>query len=745
MPRPEIAVCADRMTGDDAIHLKIVVLFFLLFTAAPGPAGADEPGTERSRIRQTIRDYLNESAEPEKIQKSLRLLGDQDQVRVLLTLIARHTSPVSTGANSEKDPGIAATNPAPQVLYDLLSERWPHARKPLRNALQADDDRRRAATVATIRRAYPEAGVPDRADESDVEPLQSTLQTLIARDASPRVRRAAAITLATVWPRTAPHLDTLLKRTDAGWPAVRVRALKKLSNLGLEGWKTAPILIEILRRPERYTIDQMPLNIVGWLIRHVSQVLDGLGPATHRATRPILRRMADPSVEGGNSETYLNHLLYEVMDWKEGSAVPETLLADAIRHCDCSAPIALARNRTVRSLTVANALTVRLKSLKGHFFSRGMLTVRVLGRMSRKHRNLVRYLHSLAVSRRPYTRAWAAGAWGRVTGQKKKAVSLLKRVLETATDREEKDVAKLVAGMLGPAAGDLAETIRPDTADGDAALPLEKMLAYYRIRGHPDRFLAYVADQMRPRDSNSGSPYAEDVITTLGPLADELVPTLREIMRNRSEDARMERYRALRVLGFIGPTEKTGKALPAVRKVLSTDREVSPYNRRIAAETLWHLTRDRDTVVSTLADLLDERRFNFFYTTDALRKLGSTARGAIDELKTFVDDRNPYFRERARATIRAIRTDGSGETSDEPIPFERLYEQLAASSPWKSGRAVWRFVRRGKKARSFLKERYRPDGPPLKTLRNHRRQARIEQVFRLMDRGDVQQSSDQEN
>ncbi len=661
----------------------------------------------RDRIRTILKNNPRRNPE-ERLRKLLSDKPEKRQVEVLLPLITLKLTP------SRKE---AANIYVSELLADLGETCWFQLKKKL------DSDRpklRAAAASVCYDLAYQNL---DR-ETFPWDEMGKKLNALLREDPSSKVRMQAARALSAFRTRAAPYVETLLKRLEDQDSWVQWQCMEALSKAGPDAWKAIPVLRKILEKGDNVK------NLSSFIHKHhlrglAAKAFQNMGFASHEVTIPLLEICANP--EFSKIHDQASSALYDATRFEQVS-VPVDLLARAIRNCeDCYGTITAARRLDGNHLKIAEALTSVFENTEDHFFPRALNAVRTLDQINVKSKPLNAYLKTLATSSRKYARVWAAAAYGRVTGKRREASRMLERIIDTTSTSEERDCAVYAAGLLGHDAKNILSFIKPKTSADDPWTSLNKIKAYYRIRGKPDRYLDYVTRKMKHQESSDASGEAVDLFKLLGPLAKSSLPELKKILERKAPAG--NRLRAIDAIGYIGPSRETRNLLPDLKRRLDPEVKPHPANRFRIATTIWHLSHEPQPIVNTMLDLMENRGETFFYAGDILKNLGPAASVALPRLKEHRNDRNPYYRKYASRVIRAIQQDPSESERTQREKFEQWYRDLARKDPWTSIDAVWKFVETGKAGKTFLEERHTL---PHKSLKENRRHERVQQILYLM-------------
>lgn len=580
------------------------------------------------------------------------------------------------------------TQPGHQVVVRRLGELWEPALPHVLKLLDDEQASRRAAAAAVIdAMRFRNQGM---AEKPWIKPTGPKLAALLLNDPSVEVRIEAARALGDFDEHAAPYADVLIAALDDEALRVRQMSLSALRQVGPDAWEAVPRLIKVLDDPGEMRRDA------------AAEALQHMGAAARDAAPALTRMLADPAVVDGKHDA--SGALYWISDLATWDADPDTL-ANAIRHGGEGGPAHVARAFGIDDTAVIVALAESLDVSDEYESYDAAASAKALTRLRPDNPVVLGYLRELAQSGRPYARAWAAAVHADLTDDHAQAVAVLKSAL-ASDDRDERDAAMQAVQLLGPAAGELLAMIQPQTGAKNPWAPLNASGARWALQGRPDEHLAWVVSELGHRTTNDYAYEAAEVLAPLGPMADTHTPGIAAVLDQFVPFAEDNRWHAMVVLSGIGPTEHTRAALPKLISLLDRQREPSAYNRRVAAEALWAITRDADRVATSLADTLDDRGRNYFYTIQALERMGPAAAAAIPRLQQATADPNPYFREAAQNALNAI------QAPADPTPpgqqdFERWYQALGDPDPHTAIDAVWRFAEAGEPARDFLTRRTR--------------------------------------
>jgi len=674
--------CSLAWTGPVLCALGLMVVWTLLIDAEGGAQTGEDDASTAERIHRRLEQAGSGDAD-RILRTELDELPEKKAARVLLRLMTYDVDALS------KFPG-------PRAVREIFPEYWEQTRSGLIELLDHENALKRGTAAFMIRKSLRDHDVRSAWHETP----GPALVKLLEGDPSPRVRRQAAWALGQFDDHRRYLAEAMVSglRDDAF--IVRQFTLIALKGMGPDVWKTRPLLIDILEDPHAFIgdadTDQQPVR----LVESAAEAIGGMRYAGYPATEALLRVSARRNARPAHREA--STALYNVV--REDPDVPVSLVKKAIQTSRYPGPVHVALKLGVRSPEMAETLMNVFPELTADRLYRGERAVEALAELDPEVPEGVRYLRLLATSSESYARACAAGAYGLLADDRDRAGRFLASIMDRAKGEAERDFVVDVGGRLGPHARPLLDRIDPDTNAEYHGPPLQKIESYYRIRGVPDQYFDYVTDQFRQGSHEAGSTHAEDILVRLGGLAREAIPTLRSVIQNEPESPRINRYRAVRVLGHIGPSKAARSLVPLLKRRLDPDVEPSPYNRRIIAETIWHLSRDAETAVNALVRLLDERKVNFFYTVDALKKMGPAASGAVPRLKEALEDPNPFFREKAREALREIQNGPAGSADPNREQLKRWYRQLSKMDAWTSVDATWHFVQAGEKGARFLRD-----------------------------------------
>ncbi len=674
--------------------------------------GADAPGEERlvELLRGQVSTILDRHGGWSARHPLEALLKDHPpavQVQALLPFI---------------DHGAAAdsASPAQPAVCERLGQLWEASWPRLVVALDDPKATRRAAAASAINQlSFKNQSKHHRPWANEVGPRLANLMT---HDPSPVVRTEAARALASLKEQAAPYSDAVLQAMDDPDPAVQRMAMSVLMKAGPDGWRAIPRLIAILNDPTNDQHDD------------AAEALQIMGYAGRDAVPALLTVCGDPSATDDHIDAS-NALFW--IGTRGLQPVPYDLLARAVRHCRYAAPAWLAHHFAPDDVALAVSLAEAIEAVNEHDYKNGEWAARALGRIKPRQPEVAAYLRVLAESDHTHARAWAAVAYGGVTGDDATAAALLQRIYERAGKKEREECVIHAAGVLGPAAAPMLAHIQPELKSDSAWASLNHIHAYYRLRGQPDQYLDFVAELMRSRTANDMPEQAGEILRELGPLADAQTPTLIEVLDDYSPWAQDNRFHAAYALRHIGPTAHTRRALPGLARMLDPAIEDSPYNRRMAAEAIWSISRDATTAVNGVLGTLDDRGRSFIWAMWALKEMGPAASAAIPRLRETLADPNPCFRELAAEALEAIESPLPAGSVN-ALQLSQWHDQLADDQDATAVAAVWRLAQAGEPARAWLKQHadhaaVEPGDDPRPSLRANRQQARVIQALSLMD------------
>ncbi|MDX1564600.1 MAG: HEAT repeat domain-containing protein [Phycisphaeraceae bacterium] len=623
--------------------LRKVALAMALFGPLGWTAGTraqnENPGRWHARL-QAILDQYGPTRSEKPLQEVLAPLPVAERVRVLMPLI---------DYGAEKSNGFSG----PGSVHDLLGKWADASAASLVKALDhATTGKRLNAARAIVQLQFQNQSL-DRLPWA--EAAGPKLSRLLTTDPSAEVRSEAADALASLKSQVAPYASALVKALHDKNAQVARSALFAIKEAGPDAWEAIPHLLNILKQPDHTDRGT------------AAEALGAMGFAARQTVPAILEAIVDNPAQ----DTYaLDGALYWVADSYEQN-IPAGRMARIIRKAaGHSAPCWMAYHRNYRDLNVAGALAEALEDPEASDWA-----MHALIRMKPEHPALLSYLRTLAESNRPNARVYAAVAYWSVTGNTEEGLVLIRQILNKA-GTEEKETLWTVVGEMGPRAKPLLKDLKPNTKDQSPWTPLDHIASYYQIHGQPDKYLDYVADQMRPRYANDACDEAEDVLQLLGPMADSKTPGIRRSLGDFSEWATNNRWHAAAFHRQVGPTDQTRRSLPALKRLIDPAVEKSAYNRRIAAEAIWSISRDAQSALRGLRSALSERGLNFFYTLNAYERMGSDALPAVESLqKIATQDPNPHFREAARRALNTIENARPPEPTE--LQFDQWYRQLA--------------------------------------------------------------------
>lgn len=625
-------------------------------------------------LQADMRKLLDETP-PHMVREPLKkLLADHSpavQVQALLPLVDYKLN------ENQAVPGNSA-------VIDRLGDLWeaslPHILKMLDDASAI----RRASAAGVIREMW--FNNQGQNHTPWMEPAGPKLAKLLTDDPSSMVRIEAARALASFDEQAAPFVEQLLAALKDDDVKLQQMAVSALSEVGPDAWLAIPILTQIVKEP-------------GQLSRwQAAEALQAMGPAAVDAVPTLLEVAADPAAY--DSKSYVGDALW----WIAGLGkleVDKKMLAKAIVNGDSGGPAYLAAELGIKDLGVAVALAESLDITSEYDNYQAYTSAEALIKLGTKSELVLDYLRELAKSDRTYARVWAAAVYAKLTGDKALAVSVLKPVLSAGANHDAYDAALRAVKLVGSDASELLSVIHPNTGDDNPWTPLNAIQARWTLGGKPDAHIKWVASELIHRSTSNYPDDAAKSLILLGPMADEQTPVIASVLQQFVPHGDYNRWHACTVLRSIGPTDNTRTALPHLKRLLDREVEPSPYNRRIAAEAIWSISRDADLVANALADTLDDRGRSYFYACKALEGMGPAASAAIERLEEATSDRNPHFRKYAKKALEAIQRP-IDETLPDDEDFAAWYEALGDEDDVVAVDALWRFVHAGQPARAYL-------------------------------------------
>ncbi|MEO0476403.1 MAG: HEAT repeat domain-containing protein, partial [Planctomycetota bacterium] len=637
------------------------------------------------------------------------------QVQVLVPLV---------DVTSKANPDIYGN----QVVIEWLGKRWKEALPHVVKMLEDESASRRSAAAQIVRDMwFKNQGM------EEMPWVQSTgpkLAKLLTDDDSQFVRIEAARALASFDEAAAPYVEQLHKALQDDDAKLQNMALAALSEVGPDAWLALPILTRIVKEP-------------GELSRNsAAEAIQYMGPAAVQAVPTLLEVAAAPGDFDDKSSA--GDALWWIADRGRCDVDPK-VLAKAIVNGESGGPAYLAQVFGIKDLGVIIALAESLDVTHEYDSYEAFFSARALVTLGTDNELVLGYLRDLAESNRAYASLMAAGVYARLTGDNELALAVLEPALKKGERDDAYHTALRAVELIGPGVSDLLPAINVNRGKDNPYTPIKQIQTRWVLGGKPDSHLAWIASEVHHRSTNDYGEDAAEALRLLGPMADAETPKVAEVLGIFVKYSGYNRFYACTALRSIGPTVNTRAAVSKLLPLLEKQTDPSPYNRRVAAEAVWSITRDADLVANALAETLDDRGRNFFWSVHRLEQMGPHAAAAIPRLEEALEDQNPHFRRAAEQALKSIKAEAGGGPFDQN-DFDAWYDELGHEDDFIAVAALWRFVEAGDPAHNDLRQRIsnilpdalegelEPDRRfPYKTLEENRRFRRALQAIEVIE------------
>ncbi|KPJ72997.1 MAG: hypothetical protein AMS14_06835 [Planctomycetes bacterium DG_20] len=516
-------------------------------------------------------------------------------------------------------------------------------------------------------------------------------------DPSPRIRRAAAWTLAQSGPVAAVYAEQMLSQYDIrGNRDDAMRAAWIMDEMGWLPPGVGPDLVAHIRA--------VPEHESGRLVAPLNYPIDRL-PASAETADALLTL----------PPAHLQH--NEICWWIERHAAGDRRFIEPL----------------LRALE-ADWKPVPANASPTCFYSGSLAEALVAvgrGDAELQQRLLALLEQPIPVDGRLYV-GWALS---KLTGNPDHLVDALVWVLERDRQRAASYTDQRITSLLQEVAPSVAGRLAPYH-------PTLRALVSTPVQGNPTGYLLFTgdvetvlkwarADLDETCQSSVCSSALEDVIGEIGPLAEPLTDRLLLLLRE-SDD--WDKPDVCEAVAAIGPTPVTRSLKP---ELLALAGRLRPVWREEPALGLWGCCRDIDAAMAILLPMLDDRDWATTRACRALAEMGRDARGALGDLRRLAAGANPAYAEAAREAVGQIEAEVSRQAA-----LDELWQELGADDYAQSLRAMWRLVDRGPDVVPWLRRRLDEDDAPMLPGRRMRLHARARQALSILEPRSAEAGSD---